>query len=178
MKRPVFFKAILLLLLVSFLLSVSTTAYALEKNGSGYTVVDKRDYPIIFIPGIASSTLDTADGVNEWPGSFSSQDLARLQQIGLVQVGVWQSQGWGLPGEIVNDEAFRALALDKDGRNPLPPDGKRVRPTGTVRYGAEQIAGTLISGAVKSTAIGVPIVGPLASYFVPAVVGACRVSAI
>jgi pimeloyl-ACP methyl ester carboxylesterase len=87
-------KSILALLLVLVLLSNTTAAFALEKQAADskgqYTITDSRNYPIIFLPGMAGSTLDIGGGGNAWPGSMST-----------------------------NDEAFKVLALKDDGKNPL-----------------------------------------------------------
>src|SRR3990172_7145281 len=75
MIRSIVTKAVVAMLLVSLLLSQPAATYALEKTGTdgkgSYTVVDSRQYPIIFIPGMAGSTLDTEGGVNALPGSLS-----------------------------------------------------------------------------------------------------------
>jgi pimeloyl-ACP methyl ester carboxylesterase len=86
-------KSILALLLILVLLSNTTAAFALEKQATDskgqYTVKDSRNYPIIFIPGMAGSTLDIGGAGNAWPGSLST-----------------------------NDEAFKVLTLKDDGKNP------------------------------------------------------------
>jgi pimeloyl-ACP methyl ester carboxylesterase len=92
--KSIFMKIIPALLIIIVLLSNSTAVLALEKTGTDsrgqYAVKDPRDYPIIFIPGMAGSTLDIGGGGNAWPGSVS-----------------------------YSDEAFKVLALKDDGKNPL-----------------------------------------------------------
>ncbi|MEK7628009.1 MAG: alpha/beta fold hydrolase [Patescibacteria group bacterium] len=81
------------LLLVAVLASaVPVPAFALTKKietaGSPYTIVDKRDYPIIFIHGAAGAELEK-NGASLWPGNL---------------------------GGVVNDSAAAQLALNSDGK--------------------------------------------------------------
>ncbi|MBM2831531.1 MAG: hypothetical protein HW414_583 [Dehalococcoidia bacterium] len=131
MKRLISAKAILALLLVSLLLSQPAATYALVRQANGYTVVDSRQYPIIFIPGMAGSTLDVqGEGtINAWPGSLS-----------------------------VGDEAFKVLALKEDGRTPT--HGVRAIATDTVKHGLGDVypvSGPLVTFALSA----LPGVGPL-----------------
>ncbi|MDP2744304.1 MAG: alpha/beta fold hydrolase [Dehalococcoidia bacterium] len=131
MKRLISAKAILALLLVAFLLSQPAATYALEKQANGYTVADRRQYPIIFIPGMAGSTLDVQgeSTINAWPGSLS-----------------------------VSDEAFKVLALKEDGRTPT--HGVRAIATDTVKHGLGDVypvSGPLVTFALSA----LPGVGPL-----------------
>jgi pimeloyl-ACP methyl ester carboxylesterase len=92
--KPILMRTLTALLLVMVLMLNTTAAFALEKQSTDsqgqYTVTDSRHYPIIFIPGMAGSTLDIGGGGNAWPGSMST-----------------------------NDEAFKVLALKDDGKDPL-----------------------------------------------------------
>lgn len=81
-------KKITILLILVFGLLNPVTTLALVKNTDAGTVVDPREYPIIFVPGAAGSLLE-AGGYNAWPGSVS-----------------------------ITDSAFNILALEEDGRTP------------------------------------------------------------
>ncbi len=118
--KPILMRTLTALLLVIVLLLNTTAAFALEKQAADsqgqYTIKDGRDYPIIFIPGMAGSTLDIGGGENAWPGSFSDEDLASMGNWPLttaIQYLVTGKLG------IKNDEAFKVLALKNDGKSPL-----------------------------------------------------------
>jgi len=59
-----------------------------DVGGKTHTVIDPREYPIIFVPGAAGSNLE-AGGYNAWPGALS-----------------------------LRDGAFKILGLKKNGRSP------------------------------------------------------------
>lgn len=55
---------------VAILLLITPTAQALTRTVESSTVIDKRDYPIIFIHGAAGAELEMG-GTNLWPGYVS-----------------------------------------------------------------------------------------------------------
>jgi pimeloyl-ACP methyl ester carboxylesterase len=130
------------LFLVVVLLANSTAAFALERKDNDskgqYTVKDPRNYPIIFIPGMAGSKLDIEGGANAWPGSLN----------------------------LLSDEAFKVLALKSDGKSPLY--GTKVIPTDTIKFGLGENPdeAQMVSSTLRSALTAVPLVGPILGFFV------------
>lgn len=82
----------LIAIIVLILLAVPTLALVKKGSAGGgeYTVVDSKEYPILFIPGFGGSIIDGVDGTNNWPGTYS----------------------------LTSDSAFLALGLRTDGTSP------------------------------------------------------------